>query len=273
MAMTASAAWWSALSPAGSAAQLAVEGEVLDDVTGLPVGGAVVAFPDLGLGTLADDFGYFAFAAVPEGAHAIVAYHVSYVALSTVTPVAAGETLVIKLTPNPMPIPGLDVTVRHNDEIDGDRTGRASDFISSSDVATIARRTSHLLDVLRSKAPPRLNIQQRGGPGGISFCIRSTRRSPSVRELMDLGTGCSPALVVVDGVVVYAPPAVMEMAVMEAPTLPEDVAYMILTQDPNEIESIRVRSPSDAFFRYGYSGRLGVVEIKTRHPRKKETRE
>lgn len=168
-AMMAVAAWWSALSPVGAVAQLALEGEVLDDVTGLPVGGAVVAFPELALGTLADDFGYFVFEAVPEGVHAVVAYHASYESLSTVAPVAADEILVIRLTPNPVPIPGLDVTVQHNDEIEGDRTGRSSDFISSSDVATIARRTSRLLDVLRSKAPPRLNIQQQGGPGGISF--------------------------------------------------------------------------------------------------------
>ena len=41
---------------------------------------------------------------------------------------------------------------------------------------------------------------------------------------------------------------------------------MLLNQDPNEIESVRVLTGSEAFFRYGEDGRLGAVEIVTRRP-------
>jgi hypothetical protein len=41
---------------------------------------------------------------------------------------------------------------------------------------------------------------------------------------------------------------------------------MLLNQNPNEIESIRVLTPRDAFFRYGDPGRLGAVEVVTKRP-------
>ena len=56
------------LTPRGGAlAQIKVEGEVLDALTGVPVGGVIVHFPDLGLGTISDEMGYFAFDAVARG--------------------------------------------------------------------------------------------------------------------------------------------------------------------------------------------------------------
>ena len=132
-------------------------------------------------------------------------------------------------------------------------------------MADAADRTNKLLEVLRSKAPPRLQIRQQGGPGGVKFCIQSSRRRPSVQELLDLGTGCYPVLLVLDGVVIYSPPAVAQMAAMDG-ALPEHVAALLLNQNPQEIASIRVLTPSDGFFRYGEAGRLGAVEIKTKHP-------
>jgi hypothetical protein len=41
---------------------------------------------------------------------------------------------------------------------------------------------------------------------------------------------------------------------------------MLLNQNPDELESIRVLTPRDAFFRYGDAGRLGAVEIVTKRP-------
>ena len=44
------------------------------------------------------------------------------------------------------------------------------------------------------------------------------------------------------------------------------MAAILLNQNPDEIRSIRVLSPADAFFRYGDAGRSGAVEIVTVHP-------
>ena len=123
-----------------------------------------------------------------------------------------------------------------------------------------------MLEVLRTKAPPRLQIRQQNGRGGMQFCIQSSRRRPSIQELRDLGSGCHPALLVMDGVVIYAPPSTSDFVADVAPTLPTDVADMLLNQNPNEIESIRVLTPTDAFFRYGDAGRLGAVEVVTKRP-------
>lgn len=254
-------------SPRDVCGQSKVEGEVLSGATGLPLAGALVLLPQLELVGVSDDFGYFAFERVPTGVHQVVAYLAGYTALVAEAPTGEGEVLELHMSPSPIPLPGIGVEVASEEEQTARLLGRAADLISRADVAEAGERTSQLLDVMRSKAPPRLQIRQQGGRGGITFCIQSSRRSPSVQELRDSGIGCRPLLVAMDGVVVYAPPLTAEVA---AGNLPEDVAQMILRQNPGEIENIRILSPSDAFFRYGHSGRLGAVEIKTRHPRRRD---
>ena len=101
-------------------------------------------------------------------------------------------------------------------------------------VAAAGERTNKLLEVIRSKAPPRLQIRQQGGMGGVTFCIQSSRRRPSVQELRELGTGCHPVLLVLDGVVIYSPPEVAEAASLLSPSLPSDVAALLLGQNPDE---------------------------------------
>lgn len=250
-------------------AMIRVEGEVLDDATGLPVADVVVILPALGAARLSDEFGYFAFESVPQGVHGITAYHVAYAAFAAAAPIQPDEVLVLRLSPSPIPLPGVEVEALSDEQQTAWRSGRSSDVISRQEVAEAAERTNQLLEVMRTKAPPRLQIRQQGGRGGITFCIQSSRRAPSVQELRDMGTGCRPLLVAMDGVVVYAPPLASELAAIEPGSLPEDVAQMILRQNPNEIGGIRILSPTDAFFRYGDSGRLGAVEITTRHPRRR----
>lgn len=248
--------------------QSRVEGEVLSGVTRLPIASALVVFPELGLAGLSDDFGYFAFEGVPSGLHEIAAYRSGYTALIGEAPAGKGDVLELHMWPSPISLPGIDVEVVSEQERQARLLGRATDLISRADVAEAGERTSQVLEVIRAKAPPRLQIRQQGGIGGIVFCIQSTRRRPSVQELRELGTGCRPALLAMDGTVVHAPPLTSEGGPAALGSLPEDVAQMILRQNPGEIESIRILSPSDAFFRYGESGRLGAVEIKTRHPRR-----
>lgn len=260
------AAVWTVLAPVPGTTQVPVEGEVLDEVSGMPVRGVIVQFPNLGIATLTDSLGYFRFEEVPSGSQVLSTYHVGYEKLVGDAPVVLGDVLVLRLTPKPIAVRGVDVAVPGSVEEQIRREGRASDFIDSDEIADQARRTNQLLEVMRAKAPPRLNIQQTGGRGGVRFCVQSTRVRPSVQELRDLGNACRPVLLVLDGVVVYAPPRDGVFARLEAPDLPQDVAAMLLNQDPNEIESIRVLTGTDGFFRYGEDGRLGAVEIVTRRP-------
>ncbi len=251
--------------PVAASAQVKVEGEILDAVTGLPVAGAILHFPDLKRGTITDELGYFSLDSLPAGPQMVATHHPGYASLLEKVPVVADETWVLRLTPSPVVLPGLEVVGLRSEEVEARQTGRRSDFIGPEAVAEAADRTNKLLEVLRSKAPPRLQIRQQGGAGGVRFCIQSSRRRPSVQELLDLGTGCQPVLLVLDGVVIYSPPAVAEMASMDG-ALPEHVAALLLNQNPQEIAGIRVLTPSDGFFRYGEAGRLGAVEIRTKHP-------
>ncbi len=253
---------------AGSPAlgQTMVEGEVLDAVTGLPIEDVVVHFPELRLGTITDSLGYFRIDAVPGTRQVVSTFHIAYEELENEVPLVAGEVWVLRLTPRPIQLEGIQVEGTRREEMEARQQGWESEFIGPEEVAEAAKRTNKLLEVMRSKAPPRLQIRQSGGHGGVTFCIQSTRRRPSFQDLRELGDGCRPTLLVLDGVVVYAPPSVTEMATITQASLPGHVARMLLDQDPNEIESIRILSPSQAFFRYGESGRMGAVEIKSKHP-------
>ncbi len=265
----AGAAWVSALaflSASPLTAQIHVQGEVIDGASGQPVRGVIVQFPELGLATLTDSLGYFEFEAVPAGEQVISTYHFGYQVLTARTPIVAGEILALNLTPRPVSLSGVAVDVRPTEEIEALTVGRAADYIGPEAIESMEGRTNKILEVMRMKAPPRLRIRQKGNGVNMSFCIESSRRRPSIQELRDLGTGCHPVLIVLDGAVIYAPPSNREFGIGQPPTLPADVAAMILNQRPEEIESIRVLTASDAFFRYGDAGRLGAVEIVTKRP-------
>ena len=255
-----------AMAPGSAPAQIRVEGEVIDAKSGLPVAGAILHLPDLGMGSISDELGYFLLESVPRGVQIVAVHRTGYEAVEQEVRVVPGEIWEVRLTPEAILLEGVEVRAATGPEREAALTGRRSDFISPSTVAEAAERTNKLLEVLRSKAPPRLRIRQKGGVEGVTFCIESSRRRPSVQEVMLTGTGCRPVLLALDGVIVYSPPLMTEMAVLEPPSLPADVAALLLNQNPEEIRSIRVLSPADAFFRYGDPGRSGAVEIVTVHP-------
>lgn len=238
--------------------QVRVEGEVIDRSSGLPVAGVFVQFPQLGVAALSDSMGYFVLEGVPTGEQTLSTYRLGYASLSVGTPIIPGEVLALYITPQAVALPGIDVEVSPGEDL-----GRRGDYIGPDAIAEMEQRTDRLLEVFRTKAPPRLRIEQSGGSNGITFCIQSSRRRPSVQEILDLGGGCHPAMIVLDGVPIYSPPSNRDFAGILAPSLPADVAAMILEQRPSEVRSIRVLTPTDAFFRYGDAGRLGAVEITT----------
>ena len=238
--------------------QVRVEGEVIDRNSGLPIAGVFVQFPQLGRAALSDSLGYFLLDGVPVGEQMLSTHRIGYQALSAVAPIVDGEILALYLTPGVVALPGIDVKVAP-----GGDDGRSGDYIGPEEIAEMADRTDRMLEVFRTKAPPRLRIEQSGGNGSIVFCVQSSRRRPSVQEVLDLGTGCHPAMIVLDGTPIYTPPSNREFADILSPSLPADVAALILEQRPTEVRSIRVLTPTDAFFRYGDAGRLGAVEITT----------
>ena len=254
------------LMPGSAAAQIRVEGEVIDAKSGLPVAGVIVHLPDLDIGSISDELGYFVLDAVPRGVQIVAVHRTGYEAIQQAVQIVPGEVWEVQLTPQAIALEGVEVRAATGAEREAATIGRSSDFISPTTVAEAAERTNRLLEVLRSKAPPRLRIRQKGGIDGVTFCIESSRRRPSVQEVMLTGTGCRPVLLALDGVIVYSPPLMTEMAVLEPPSLPADVAAILLNQNPEEIRSIRVLSPADAFFRYGDAGRSGAVEIVSVHP-------
>lgn len=251
--------------PVFASAQIRVEGEVIDGRSGLPVAGAIVHLPDLGVGSISDEFGYFMLDSVPRGVQIVAVHREGYETVEQAVHVVLGELWEVRIAPAAIEVRGIEVSAATSPELEVARTGRRSDFISPSMVAEAAERTNKVLEVLRSKAPPRLRIRQQGGIEGVTFCIESSRRRPSVQELMERGDGCRPTLLALDGVIIYSPPS-MTLAGMQAPSLPADVAAILLNQNPQEVRSIRVLSPADAFFRYGEAGRSGAVEIVTVHP-------
>ena len=70
----------------------------------------------------------------------------------------ADEVLALYLTPTAIPLPAINVEVSSTEEARLLREGRPSDFIGPEEIAEIEDRTDRLLDVLRTKAPPRLRI-------------------------------------------------------------------------------------------------------------------
>jgi len=259
--------WCVAAAPLAAQA-VRVQGEVLDAVTGMPVRGVIVQFPLLGKLAVTDSLGYFEIPGIPAGPQTINAFHAAYQVLSEPTPIQEGDILEIKLTPQVIAVEGMHVRVRASPEIEARRSGTAYDYISEGDVDKLRDRTNKTLEILRAKAPPRLRIQQQGPGLAVKFCIESTRRTPSVQELRDTGVGCRPSMIIMDGVVLYAPPANAELGAYYSPDMPSDVAHIIVNLDPEEILSVRVLQPSQAYFRYGDGGRFGAVEIKTRKGRR-----
>ena len=156
-----------ATTPQAHAQDVLIHGEALDRVTHLPVGDVVIQIRALKLVVISDSTGYFAFPALPAGEYVVNAFHTAYVSLSEETSLIAGDVLVVNLTPQPITLAGVEVSV-DRPEIDAERaSGTPYDVISSADFGELRDRQSRVLEVLRQKAPPRLKIRQ-GGTGSGS---------------------------------------------------------------------------------------------------------
>ena len=168
-----------------------------------------------------------------------------------------------RLAAQALEIQGIEVEVLSREREEWRRSGTAVNFVSPGEVDELRDRVGSALDLIRSRMGPRINITVRSGGRGsgalVDFCIQSSRRRPSVVELrQEYAGGCRPALLLMDGAVLFDPTGEAGSA---------EASELLLTMPPEDIESIRFLQPIDARFRYGEAGKNGALILETRRGR------
>ncbi len=252
-----------------SAAQVTLEGEVLDALSRHPVEGAMIILASADRVVFSDDHGYFALANLPLGVTQLKVIRIGYGSITGVAVnIEAGRLLEILLQPEAVAIEGLTAEVRSSESRLRRESGNPVDLISRDDIETVEGRMGSVLDVIRAKGPPRLRIS--ATPGGSSsgalvrYCIESTRGSSSPSDLGGRIGGCRPALLSLDGAILFEPTSVRAAGKDLAATLSSQASELILTMPPEAVQSVRWMSPSEARFRFGEAGKFGALIIRTR---------
>lgn len=152
-------------SPAASADSLAIEGEVLDAVTGMPVGDCNIAVAGLTAGTTTDARGRFRLAGVPSRRLILTATHVGYAAASlAIEPGAGAERVTLRLSPRELVTPGVTVTATRA----RDRETPAA-FANLRGEEISARRSAEDLPVLLSELPSTTYYSDSGHGVGYTY--------------------------------------------------------------------------------------------------------
>lgn len=217
---------------------ITLEGEVLDNVNGVPVAVAIVAIPALNRSTVTDELGYFRFEDIPAGYYPVRVIRLGYETLDEDVPISGQEVLALYLTPGPVSIEGIEVEVIGREDIANRAMGISTrGTIGPLEMDDLRERYFSLDQVLTSRYMPRARFRigrQPGDPG----CLMVTNLSLQ-------GRSC--AAVVVDGVLM-GPSA-------------RDWVYRMSTHD---IFSVRFLYGPAAALRYGHRGSDGVLFIETR---------
>ncbi len=217
---------------------ITLEGEVLDNVNGIPVSAAIVAIPALNRSTVTDELGYFRFEDIPAAYYPIKVMRLGYETLDAEIPVNGHEVLALYLTPGPVSIDGIEVEVIGRDDIANRAMGiSTSGTIGPLEMDDLRKRYFSLDQVLASRYMPRARFRHGREPGDPG-CLMVT-------SLRLQGRSC--AAVVVDGVLM-GPGA-------------RDWVYRMSTHD---IFSVRFLYGPAAALRYGHRGSDGVLYIETR---------
>jgi Carboxypeptidase regulatory-like domain len=245
---------------AGGAQELvSVEGEVIDRVTRIPVAGVMVRLISSDQTALTDDLGYFSFEGVAPGPTRIEAFHLSYSSFAADVDPLAGVVWTLELDPTPVTLRGLTVQTDRPRSRDPVLDLTEMDVITPEEVEALRDRVGQVVDILRRKGPPRLRLsQQGGGSGTVRYCVESGRPAAGVSVLNSALAGCRPAMILVNGTVVFTPTG------DEAADLP---VQEILEMNPEEIRSVTFLSPTQAYFRYGQAGQYGALLITVREGR------
>ncbi len=155
---------------------MVVRGEVLDANTGFPVVGAFVELVSEQRKEIADSVGQFDFRGVTEGEHQVRVSQLGYITLSEFTELLPNEMLTVWLTPKPLELEGITVTVNRLE-----RRRRAF---------ARAVRVLDQRDVLMSAAFDGRELLERipGArtiPCGLNDCVLSRGRYRPVRVVID----------------------------------------------------------------------------------------
>ncbi len=241
-----------------------VEGQVVDFGSGEPLAGARVSLPGEELATTTDSAGRFRFGNVPGGLHPLAVQHGDWSAVADTVAVQDGQAvnLEIRIPSEAIEIEGITVEVLSTEEREWRATGYAADYAGPEEMATIAEKVQGMANALRSMGSPRIKVTERGGNVGAGLCIESLRPSSPADLMRGGGPGsCQPMLVVVNGNILQDIPAGAGGGFSGLFSL--STARL---QDLNleDIESVRVLTPTEARFRFGSRGDNGAVIVTTR---------
>ncbi|MXX56858.1 MAG: hypothetical protein F4106_12795 [Gemmatimonadetes bacterium] len=222
-----------------------LEGEVVDASNNLPVEGAIVSLPSLGLTTATDSLGYYRLDRVPVDTHAIRVFRLGYDEFEADVPVNGGEVLALHLTPGPIPLEGIEVEVVGLDELDWRTVGTSRQaFIGPGEIEDLRDTYQSLDHILQVRRLPQVRyfppVQPGGRPGDHTSngCLRLVTQSG--RPVC--------AMVVMDGI----------------PIDKVSAGWMYQTSS-HDIYSVRFLGGMEGFQRYGERGTNGVLEITTHH--------
>ena len=221
---------------AAGADRVALEGEVLDGSNNLPVEGVIVSLPGLGLTAVTDSLGYYRMDEVPAATHAVRAIRLGYDELLAYVPVNGAEVLALYMTPSPIPLDGIEVTVVGLEDLDWRAVGTSRQaFIGPGEIEDLRDTYLSLDHVLKARKLPRARYYPPLHPGGDG-CLRLVTNMGS--------RSC--AMVVVDGV----------------PIDPAAAGWTYQTSS-HDIYSIRFLYGGEAILRFGHRGANGVLLIET----------
>ena len=217
-----------------------LEGEVVDASNNLPVEGAIVSLPSLGLTTATDSLGYYRLDRVPVDTHAIRVFRLGYDEFEADVPVNGGEVLALHLTPGPIPLEGIEVEVVGLDELDWRTVGTSRQaFIGPGEIEDLRDTYQSLDHILQVRRLPQVRyIPPKAGDPTSTGCLRLVTQSG--RRVC--------AMVVMDG----------------TPIDPVSAGWMYQTSS-HDIYSVRFLGGVEGFHRYGDRGTYGVLEITTHH--------
>ena len=222
---------------------MTVEGEVLDLATGLPVAVAIIGVPGIDRSAISDEWGCFKLADIPVGTYVLQVMRIGYETLAAEVPLNGEEVLALYLTPGPVPLEGIQITV-----IDGDdlawraSSAQGRSIVGPVEMEQLRERYISLGHVLTARHLPGSRYIPPQKPGAKG-CLRLTQESLSL--MVTQANAC--AAVVVDGVLLT----------------PEGAGW-IFDMSPDAIFAMRFLRDADASLRYGTAGGNGVLVIETR---------
>jgi len=229
---------------AGGADPVVLEGEVVDVSTNVPVEGAIVSLPGLGLTAVTDSLGYYRLDEVPTAVHTIRVFRIGYEALEAAVPINGAEVVALHLTPGAIPLEGIEVEVVGLSELDWRPVGTSRQaFIGPGEIEELRDTYQSLDHILRVRRLPQVRYIPPVQPGGTPEDPETT--NGCLRLVTQSGRRVC-AMVVMDGI----------------PIDPVSAGWMYQTSS-HDIYSLRFLGGVEGFHRYGDRGSLGVLEIVT----------